>query len=364
MTSCPLCRQAAEAYFVSSLDVCVRSDWLPVPANSFVFRCSACAHLFKTRDFIESWSNYDDYHMFANSAQMDKLDFGSGYPKQRSRVLIDFLLERGLLGRDKQVLDFGCNRGAFLVLLAGEGHAGFDVSEEHRGQIEGLGFPYYTPQRPPPRDSCDCLVLCHVAEHLGDIASALAPGLNALRQGGTVLIQVPAPAYQPTDLYVMDHYSHFSPTTLVNAMAAVGLECTHRPQTLIGGEWTAAFRKGCAPSPTDREEPAPIRDQLVAGEKLLWAEKESGRPVFLYGAGYLGSMVASFFGTQTAGFIDDNPMLQSRAIQGKKVYSLQTIPGGARVIVTVPPTAATRVAAHCERQGLAVVTPFLPALDF
>lgn len=364
--NCPVCGGTdARLFFQSKLDWSLRSDVTPLPVSSRVLRCQDCSHLFRQAELTEKWSDYEHYDAFDNSPARDKVDFTARIPASRSRAILAYLGRAGALGRGAQVLDFGCHRGSFLALLTGRGHAGLDVSEQYRPVIEGLDCRYYTPSAPPPREAFDLLTLIHVFEHLSDPAQGIALGLQALKAGGKVLIQVPDIRRHPTDLYVMDHHSHFSPYGIDRAMARAGLRRAARDETVVAGEQTALFERGRGSNAGPRR-PAPqaqdkIRAALEEGERRLIEFKASGKPCVVYGTMLLAALVGSVLGDRVTAAVDDDRALWGRRWMGVEVSSLDGLPPGSTVAIAVPPSAARLVAARCREKGHYPRVFFLPA---
>jgi SAM-dependent methyltransferase len=303
-------------------------------------------------------SDYVDYEAFDEDPGRDKIEFGAGVPIGRSAAIVEHLSSLGLLTDETRVLDYGCNRGAFLALLPPGAHAGLDVSEHHRATIERLGCTYHTPDAPPPEDAFDLLTLVHVFEHLVDPGADLAAGLRALRPGGHVVIQVPDADTQPTDLYIADHRSHFRPETLDLAMANIGLAPVRPVTRMLGGELTGIYRVGEAPQPPAPRAAQPIVDVLARGEAVLQSLVAAGNPIRVYGAGLLGGLVISTLGPLVVGAIDDDPAVQRAPFRGCDVVASDAVPRGTEVVVAVPPSAASRVEARCHALGLRPHTPY------
>jgi hypothetical protein len=368
LIQCPLCQQSeTEIYFESKLKWSVRSDWTPLPVSSTVYKCSRCDHLFKPSALTQKWSDYQNYHVLGDNPEMDKMDFTTGMPVSRSMAIIKFLQDSDLYSETDAVLDYGCNRGAFVRLL-NKNSAGYDVSEHYRPIIEKLGARYYTPKNPPPKNQFRLLTLLHVAEHLDPLGECLQDGLNALKKEGSVFIQVPDALEQPTDLYVMDHCSHFLPSTLDAMMKTVGLENIDTVKKILPGELTAVYRPKTiseaqpSSSPGNRQMMEKIVASLKKGEECLLRMKEEPKHL-VFGAGLLGSMVGKFLGKSLKGFIDDNSSVHGRKLLEVQISSLEKLkPSDGVIVVAVPPTAAAKVTDKCRALGFQVETPFLPAI--
>jgi hypothetical protein len=303
--------------FESTLGWRVRSDWVPQAGNVSIFRCAECNHLFKAAATVRANSEYEAYDVFSTRADRDKVEFGERATITRSEAIARYLTRHDAID-GSPVLDFGCHRGAFLALL-GAGHAGYDVSERYRPIIEGLGDAFYTPERPPPRRGFGLLTLVHVLEHLVDIEADLHAGLEALTPGAAVFVQVPNAILQPTDLYVADHRHHFTTRTLNLALSRLGWYPVAGPESVVAGELSALYRQGAQGSPADAAEDATegLVARLRAGESLLQRCAAAAGSCAVYGAGLLGSLVASVLGPRAEAFVDDNSALQGQALLGR-----------------------------------------------
>lgn len=365
---CPACgAKGAVSFFRSRLESAVASDWRIVNRRAEILSCRACAHLFKPAELVKSCADYANYQMLADSPERDKIEFNRAMPVSRSAALLAHLRARGILTGREVALDYGCNRGAFLALLGTGSHHGFDVSEKYRSIVEGLGYRYHTPQNPPAEGSADVLTLIHVFEHLMDPARDMEPGLKALRTEGKVLLQVPNALAQPTDLFVMDHISHFSPHALDQAAGRAGLIPDGPQLSPISGEITGIYRRGSASapssSPTSSAMLAALKTTLEEGERVILEEKAANRPIVLYGAGLVGALVAGALGPLASAYADDNPQLHGAPQNGRPVTSLEAVPRGTRIVLTVPPAAQARAEERARALGLVPLTTFLPALD-
>jgi methyltransferase family protein len=362
-SGCPACGDGeGSPFFHSELSWSIRSDGAALPASAAAENCIRCGHVFKQGCDARRWADYERYEAYGDDPSRDKLDFGTGAPVARSAALLAYLREEGVLAAGMDVLDYGCHRGALLALLGAGRHAGFDVSERYRSVVESLGFAYHGPAHPPPEAAFDLLTLVHVAEHLVDPPLDLEAGLRALRGDGRMVVQVPEIRSQPTDLYVMDHRSHFSADSLDRAMARAGLSPVRRTRSVIPGELTGVYARGPGPIPLPpgpSPEARSARDVLRRGEARLHEILRQDRPCVVFGAGLLGTILVSVLGGRVTGVVDDDAGRHRGRLLGLEVIPLAAVrPGTALVVVAVPPTAARRVADRCRELGHEVLAPF------
>lgn len=365
---CPVCGDPqSHLIFRSALPLSVRSDWLPLAVPARVYQCSQCEHVFKQSTTKTSSQSQPTYRMFHNSPDIDKVQFETGYATTRSQMIYRYLQEFTYLAPGKRLLDFGCNRGAFLSQLTDAGHAGFDIDDQYRVNVKSLGYAYYSPDDPPPLAKFDVVTAIHVVEHLDRLPGDLDHAIDALKPGGVLFVQVPDPAFQPIDFYVADHCSHFSESTLQNAMT------THRnltgigsPFRLVKGELSALFRKSRGNPVTSAGwlvEPKAISEGLRVGEKSLLELCEAPGPFYIYGAGYLGSMVAYFLQKRSIAIFDDNVRLHGTELHGLPIIPpMCELRDNATIVIAVPPVSAHRVASACKVRGLHYHELFSPLL--
>lgn len=368
---CPLCESAdTSVFFRSSFEMSVRSDWSIVPVPAEVHFCAGCGLFHKPSEYVEAWANYHDYELCQAGQRVERQGFDLEYPALRSAVILNYLQAKGLISEHSRVLDMGCNRGNFLALLEVGRHAGYDLDPDYAAHVNALGFDYHTPWNKPPKTQFSLLTLIHVLEHLVEPAFSLGPILECLKPDARVLIQVPDSTKQPTDFYVADHCRHFSSARLNQTMADLGYYPDVCPHELLSGEWTAVYRAGTATlackSIDDYAGFMRAREVLEAGENLLMQIKDLGRPILVFGAGYLGCLIREILGDLVVAFIDDNLYLQGQDLMGVPVYGLQqTLGFDEPVVIAVPPVSALRVAGRCRaaNKDLYLVYPLAEQLD-
>jgi hypothetical protein len=368
MNECTLCRSGQiKVFFRSRLEWAVRSDWTLVPAQICIYCCDHCGYLFKSPGFVETWSDYQNYHLHTDSGLRDKRIYSAFQSESRSQVLATFLAQRGILHEDSDVLDYGCNLGTFLSCVTGRERAGYDLSEKYRMRVEALGCDYYTPESTFPERHFDLLTLIHVTEHFYDAPAGLREAAVHAAAKNTILIQVPDVSAQITDCYIADHGSHFMASTLANAAAAAGMTLTEPIGTLIGGELTGVFSYSgvdgltTAPPffPPDRSALRAMKNSLLRGEERLCDLKRSGRPVVIFGAGLLGTLLAGILEGQVTAFADDDESVQGTERDDIPVRALADVgPESTMVVIAVPQSAAENVNAKCRAMGKQVVNPW------
>ncbi len=184
----------------------------------------------------------------------------------------------------------------------------------------------------------------------------------AIRSDVTILVQVLDPVTQPTDLYVIDHHSHFSRANLDRLMLDLGFAAAP-PTSVLAGELTALYRRAAATTGALARSPPPpssIRETLQRGEDVLLELRTRGAQHLVYGCGMNGSLIAAALPGQVDAFIDDDATLAGRVVRGVPVMTLaqaQALPAP-EVVIGVPSTAIARVRARCAAAGLVAIAPY------
>jgi putative flippase GtrA/SAM-dependent methyltransferase len=139
-----------------------------------------------------------------------------------NNFLID-LVRRNLTG--SEVLDFGAGAGTFAVPLRGEeiSVACVEPDEQLRNQLMASGFSAYPRIDDVPSASVDCIYSLNVLEHIEEDGATLAALYDRLRDGGRVIIYVPAfnVLYSKMDELV-GHHRRYRRDDLIKKMRSAG----------------------------------------------------------------------------------------------------------------------------------------------
>ncbi len=384
MDICPLCSSAhTQTVFESNLRTSIRSNTTWVHRGVTVCGCNSCGHLFKPVKQVGTFGDYQQYEAMENCPDQDKLDFSKTEACSRSSIFLKYLKDIGVYQSGTKVLDFGCHRGAFLKLLEKGEHAGFDVSETYRKNIESMGYEYFSSGQAIPKGRYDIATLIHVLEHLCDIEVDSRYLLAALKVDGALAIQVPDIDTQATDAYIIDHRHHFSSFSLSIALMKLGFHQRGSVEKIISGELTGVFERYSVKGvKLDRSIPVQVdglnrferlKNYLFSVEKCLFELKHSDEVFWVYGAGNLGVLVAGFLGDKVLGFIDDNHFFQGKERMGLPIYAssmladryseligrnIRTSSCQPKVIIAVPPAVAKGVEERCDSLSLSSFSPF------
>jgi SAM-dependent methyltransferase len=186
----------------------------------------------------------------------------------------------------------------------------------------------------------DLVCSFYVLEHVADPVAIVTEMGSLLKPGGVLYFLVPNVLANSADLVVADHLQHYSESSLRALLALSGLETlliddqSHdaayvvaaRNPTASHAEIEPAMKKSLM-QPTELHE----KYQMMAGfwsnlaDRIEDFERQhrDRNDACIYGAGFYGNFIASCLHDPRAVtcFVDQNPYLQGRSVQGKPVVS-------------------------------------------
>jgi SAM-dependent methyltransferase len=201
-----------------------------------VVHCSACGFVYA--DTPAKQADYDRFYSELSKYE-SSVSTGSGLsPQDRDRLETTADdIAAALPNKNARILDFGCAGGGLLRALRDRGYHylhGVDPSPACAEQVCAIsGISAESGSLfAMPRDlgQFDCILLTHVLEHVEDVRGALTNLLSVLSPGGLLYLEVPdATRYAdfilaPFQDFNTEHINHFSPKSLDNACAGVGLD--------------------------------------------------------------------------------------------------------------------------------------------
>jgi 2-polyprenyl-3-methyl-5-hydroxy-6-metoxy-1,4-benzoquinol methylase len=157
-----------------------------------------------------------------------------------------------------RILDVGSGGGEFAYLLKTLGHAvqGVEPNKGYAGYAEaqyGLAITRgFIGDVPLPEGGFDLITSWHVLEHTEDPGAVLRQLRNALRPGGTLVVEVPnveATCQSPRSSFHEAHLYTFNTATLQHLAAKSGLRAQHCQLSDDGGNLTAVFTAMPQPVP-------------------------------------------------------------------------------------------------------------------
>lgn len=341
---CPICRSAATALLIETPPVPVycnilwptRAGALAAPTGEMrLFWCRDCGHFFNAAFRLQLMGGYDQ--QYENS-----LHYSERF-QSYARALAKRLVERYDI-RDKNVVEIGCGKGDFLLMLCAAGHnrgVGYDHSYEERqidpalkGRVRFVR-DFYPATR--PENPADFICCRQVLEHLQEPVAMLRDirkGLDG-KMDTVVSFEVPNVMYTLKDLGIWDliyeHYSYFSANSLARAFALSGfrvlsLEDAFAGQYLTVEALPAADNvvKAGNDGRGEIQQLLPYveafaekyRDKVASWSRQLSEMKRLGRKVVVWGGGSKGIMFLNIMQSHAAisYVIDLNPHKHGRFV--------------------------------------------------
>ncbi len=337
--ACPVCASSSvtDVLSLSGLPVAINAQTTPEAAPSVergdmeLVVCTVCSHLFNAA-FDPEASAYD-------SSYENTLHFSPHFQAHAKALAARLVDDHGLAGT--KVAEAGAGPGHFLTMLCEAGVGG------------GYGFdPSYDPDRLGAPDHPDVHLSQglfptdgllgpkmafsqHVLEHLtapvallGILRDSVAP-----QDGGVVYSEVPNGQLMIEKCALWDliyeHYSYFTPTSLVLAAQMAGLSAK-RVATAYDGQFLSVESLPAAASGElpERSVVEPLVDQAVdfgeqARKRIGAAKVELDRyvsagPVALWGAGSKGMTYLNLVapGGEVSAVVDVNPRKAGFGVPG------------------------------------------------
>ncbi len=326
-----------EVLSLPGLPVAINAQTTPEAATSVargdmeLVVCTACSHLFNAA-FDPEASSYD-------SSYENTLHYSPHFQAHATALAARLVDQHGLTGAD--VAEAGAGPGHFLTMLCEAGVAGgygFDPSYDP----DRLGAPEHPDVRLSqgmfPTDGAlqpKMAFTQHVLEHLTAPVSLLRVLRSSVvdQDGGLVYSEVPNGELMIDKCALWDliyeHFSYFTPTSLVLAAQMAGLSAD-RVATAYDGQFLSVESSPIAESVElpDRSVVEPLVRRAVdfgelARKRIDQAKTELDRhlgigPVALWGAGSKGmtylNLVAS--GGEISAVVDVNPRKEGFGVPG------------------------------------------------
>ena len=161
---------------------------------------------------------------------MARLDDVHWWYRGRRQILEKYIERSANLPTDARILEIGCGTGHNLAMLAKFGSVdAIEIDETSRVIAEGrLGREIYTSSLPELRDisrnAYDMIALLDVLEHVEDDVAALRSMADCLKQGGKILITVPAHPWMWSNHDVVNHHHRrYTRKSLAKCLTKAGL---------------------------------------------------------------------------------------------------------------------------------------------
>lgn len=337
--------------------------------------CRNCGYLWNTA--------FDPARLEYSQAYDNNLHYSPVYRKYAEETAGRLIGAYGL--RNKTVMEIGCGKGDFLILLCTLGDnrgIGFDASYQERGMDPALSEritvirDFYGERY---RSYTGDLVACrYVLEHIADPLGFLRMLRTNIGDDRKTVVYFEVP-----DVYLIleqgsiwdfiyEHVSYFSPGTLALAFEQCGFQVQNVAET-FGNQFAAV--EALAGSALNR--PAPGRwSDLARLEKAVPALRQAAREktsywldmleqiricnrrAVLWGAGAKGVSFLNMLGIseEIACAVDINPNKQGRYMPGtgQKIVSPESLPEyRPDLVIVMNPLYLDEIRAETQRLGLA-----------
>jgi SAM-dependent methyltransferase len=347
----------------------VSSDVQTIDARVAWAVCPRCVTLQKIvdRDWQQLadgiYARYDLNHQAAGGEpRLRNTAFGSG---PRAEILLKYFMRLIDLPASGKLLDIGCANGNLLKTFHPlrpdwdlYGAEISDVCKDEVLQLPGVrGFYGGRGVAYPLR--YDLIALCHVLEHVPDPTALLRPLVHNLAPGGRLLIVVPNVRQNPIDLLIADHCSHFNANSLINVIAAAGLEVTELTARTIPKELIAIVgepsQRPAIPWRCDEEEVS-AADMCRDYFRLFRGVRDAARAAIAEASrfGIMGSSIAAAWlareiGEEVDFFADEDETRWGGMLIGRPIVSLADVAPGATVFIPMSAAVAKKIIARAGR---------------
>lgn len=222
-------------YVQSSALKMVTSDCKLLDKGGVIMVCQNCGHIQKHID--SCWKKqvsqiYTDYSIYQLSSGKEQVIFddSSSSALPRSLKILEKLEQQVGIAKQGSLLDVGCGNGELLRAFNKRYPkwllAGYEQNERYRKQV--MRIPgvknFYFESLEEINLKFDLITVIHVLEHITQPSHFLEQLRRKLAPAGILFIHVPNCLYNPFDLVVFDHCSHFIPETLIQLSFNLGFE--------------------------------------------------------------------------------------------------------------------------------------------
>ena len=353
----------------------VTSDCRPWNSMGEIVRCVRCGHIQKRRS--ATWVNdvdaiYDSYSVYASTGGEDQLCFSAdGQAEARAKITTSQLCHFLMLPEDGSLLDFGCGVGQFLTHFHTERPNwklfGQELGRQFQEKVLSLSgvVDFYTDIELIP-EQFDLITLNDVLEHLTDPADTLKKLARLLKPHGVIFARSPQFIYNPFDLVIVDHCSHFTTGAVSTLLSRAGLKIQLHGFPFLPKEigLLAKIDGECNVAPTVDE-----NSGLWAFDCLSWLRKMLSQFVaqathdnYILGSSIAGVWTAAMLRQDItlAGFVDEDVSRHvGETTLGLSVVGLQNLPDESTVFLPFPHSVAKDIQTRLQKQfpGINFVCP-------
>lgn len=314
-----------------------------------VVACRKCGFCFN--DTPCTREDYDRYYREISKYADPRLSSGAGGSAEDKQRLDETAKQVKEFAGEAEgaILDIGCGGGGLIDSLAAYGWrtlVGMDPAlacaaevcrRGHRGVVGTLDDHPLGAER-----GFDGVILCHVLEHVRDIAAALAVISRLVNRGGWLYVEVPDAArygdclIAPFQDFNLEHINHFSAASLRSLLQSYGWKVVAEGAKTLplanGRKYPAVFAFARPANPSVAAANSSTRDALVSYVEQSAAAMESikriisaqvfGKRVAVWGAGQLTMRLlgeTALGDADIVAFVDSNPVHHGRCLAGRAI---------------------------------------------
>ncbi len=348
------------------------SDCRPWPKGGTLAICATCGMLQPLvnaawRSEVDQIYRDYDISLLRDSGDQAVLVHADRELYPRSTALIDRIRERIRISSNGRLLDVGCGNGALLGAFGREnpgwtlfGAERLDSGDSAVERIDGVEALYTCATEDIP-GTFDLILSVHSLEHIPDPVWLIRTLADKLNEGGHLVFQLPYFVQNPFYLFVADHCSHFTRSSLMEVVRRAGCETVDATSSHIPKELTIIARKA-ERQDGSRVDPRPMRavEQILGWMESLppSAREFAGHSDFgLWGSSVSATWLFSELQGQVDFFVDDDPSRQGKKHLGRPVLAPAQVAAGSRVFLGLAPGLADRIAARMQGSGIALRIP-------
>lgn len=347
----------------------VTSDFRVWPGRARLAVCRMCGLVQKPVDdawLEEAEKVYAEYAMYEHASQGAEqcVIAGDAFQTRSTAVLSAAFETFGAADRGK-LLDYGCGNGATLraaaQLLPTWRHAGYEPNVKDPDAITSIpGVDALYDEVLPEHGPFDIVTMMHVLEHIPNPASCLERLASLLVTAGAIVIQVPYYARNPFELCIIDHCSHFSPSTLRAVCERAGLKVVFNSISVVRKEITVIATRADHALPAcdgdaatrDGDEAADVRRSIgwlaaLAKDAVGAAARRQG-PFGVFGTSIAASWILSHLGDNVSFFVDEDPNRAGNSFMNRPVYAPADAPSEGECLIVLPSDIASEIAKRLE----------------
>jgi len=324
----------------------VTSDARPCLFSFDIYCCTNCHHLQKIysendlKKISKVYSTYDAHYL---SDGDEHFIFPSDAPPQpRTQYILNKCLT--VLPKQGKLLDLGTGTGAVLKsaakILTDWKLFAYDIDCKCEQEI--LKLPHvvsftHSSLDNLPDEKFDLIVLWHTFEHVPSPVDFLIDIKPFLSDRGHVLLQVPDVIRTPYDLTVVDHCSHWTQNTLINAVNKAGYSVALDGQSWIHNCSTLLLKSSLTNDPIHSEKgSASIGSDYVKwiNSNLKHFENSTKETDYvLFGSGMASVYLIGQLSRRPLAIMDEDERKSGHYVEDIQVLRPGQIPSGKKVIL-------------------------------